>query len=177
MTRRKIVTRREIYRHRAAAWESHYQNRLLAKTLISNGYDAMQIVLEINKVMEKPTLEIDGWLVDVPMEVRREKEDELLGRCKLSIFQRRLLCVWYWTETGWDGFVRAFNDLPDVYEDYYYQYEPQADRLTLVPKSQICKKPVDNFGYPVDKYMKPVDKSVENLGITPSLIHRERAKR
>lgn len=162
MAKKYILRAKEIYARRGAAWEYHYRNRETARVLCSIGWkDGEQITQTLNHHLPIPELQIDGTLLNIPLVVRREHEDRLLDLLRLSIYQRDLLCVWYWTESGWLEFVRQYQALPDVYEDYCYEYDPLPnDRFLLVPVS----KPVDKSLKPVDNLLESVDKSGDKTG-------------
>ena len=140
MPRRIVVKRDEIYKRRSHAWERYYKLRELARQMTSAGWDGGAIAAALKRYDEyTPELEIDGRLLDTPLEARRKYEHELLSRFRLS--DRELLCPWLWTEQGWMEFVRQFNALPEPAEDYYLRYEPMPlDRLRLVPMSSKPKQ-------------------------------------
>ncbi len=137
MSRRLIVTRKQIYERRASAWADHYRNRQMARTLLDNGWDGVQITMALSQAFPAPELGIDAWLLDIPLNLRREHSDQILSRFRLTPNHRDLLCRWYWSAPAWEGeFVPAFQSLPEVYEDYYMLYEPEpVDRYVLVPMS------------------------------------------
>jgi len=154
MSRRIVLTAKQIYERRGLAWQRHYDNRAIAAQLCKTGWDGVQITRTLSIDYPEPTLEIDGWLLDVPLYLRQEHADRLISLFKLSYLHRDLLCSWYWTEPGWLGFVRQYQALPDVYEAYYYAYDPEPnDRLLLVPMSS---KPKQGSGEKVQVGYKPV---------------------
>lgn len=133
MPRRRVLKPREIYNRRASAWADYYKRRNLACEMQKNGWNGESIArtLEFYEAYGGPQLGIDGWLLDVPLGVRQKHEDHLLSVFRLS--DRGMLCPWWWTEGRWMEFVHAYQSLPDVYEDYYFLYQPMPiDRLVLV---------------------------------------------
>lgn len=139
MPRRMIVTKKQIYARRGEAWSSHYRNRETAKTMISAGWNGTQIVSSLNASWSTPEMEIDGRTLDIPLNIRQEWGSRLQNIHQIN--DRDLLCIWYWTADNWQDFVRQFQSLPDVYEDYYYLYEPEPiDRMRLIPMSSKPKQ-------------------------------------
>jgi hypothetical protein len=160
MPRRIILPVRMIYEKRGLAWAFHYKNRETVRALCAAGWDGTQVAVELSQLFPQPQLQIDGSLLDIPLNIRREFADTTLSRFRLSIFQRDLLCLWYWTESGWQEFVRQYQSLPDVYENYYYKYDPEPnDRLLLVP---ISSKPKQGTAKKVQVPYSPVDSSVDS---------------
>lgn len=141
MPRRRVVSIDEIYKRRGCAWEHYYKLRALAREMVTVGWNGEGIAhaLAARNCYGTPEIQIDGWLLDIPLETRLKNERELLSLFRIA--DRELLCPWLWTEAGWMKFVRAFQSLPDVIEDYYYRYEPMpADRLVLVAMSSKPKQ-------------------------------------
>ena len=154
MPRRVIVKKDEMYRKRASAWEFHYNNRNIARGMCSYGKDGARISLIVKDYCIRE-LRMDGWFLDVPFESRRVMEWQVLNQCGLSHMQTDLLCHYYWTEAGWMEFVRLWQAMPEVEEDYYHRYDPLPnDRLLLVPMSSKPKR-----GTAPSLVDKPVDKS------------------
>lgn len=162
MPRRRIVKRDDVYKLRAAAWARHYENREVVRVM-GNHWNAARIVVELERGLPVPEMGIDGSLLDYPLAVRRE-----FGHGKiLPETLSNLLCVWYWSEDHWMEMVRLYQSLPEIYEDFYWRYQPEPyDRLVLfpvstnaprgrsykllisdVPKVHLSRRPVDN---PVD---------------------------
>lgn len=134
MPRRIVVTALEIQKRRAQAWEDHYRNRMLARALITAGTSAEIAIRNLELFYPAPEIGVDGYALDIPLVVRREHNH----RMRLPA---DLLCVWYWSESYWMEFVRKYQSLPDVYEDYYWKYEPEPlDRGVLVPVSSKPKQ-------------------------------------
>ncbi len=141
MPRRYVFKVEEIYRRRGVAWARYYEYRNMARNMGNVGWNGENIarVLESQEHYGRPTLEIDGFLLDIPMAVRWEHERGLLSRFRLS--DRDMLCPWWWTEAGWMAFVREYQNLPDPQESYYLRYEPMPlDRGRLVPMSSKPKQ-------------------------------------
>ena len=162
MARRRIMTKDEIYRRRGLCWEQHYKNRAVARELCAAGWNSVEITMALLQDYPKPELQIDGSMLDVPLEVRQKHEYETLRRFRLSHVHQDLLCVWYWTESGWMEFVRQYQELPDVFEAYYFKYDPEPnDRMLLVPMSS---KPKQGSAKKVHVGYVVVDKSVEKAG-------------
>lgn len=162
MSRRIIMPVYEIYRRRGYSWAQHYQNRATVRALCSSGWDGVQVTRALSQDYPTPELQIDGSLLDVPLNVRREHTDRLCQRFRIPIIQRDLLCVWYWTESGWQDFVRQYQSMPDIYEDYYFKYDPEPnDRFLLVSMSS---KPKQGSAKKVQPSCVAVDKPVDNRG-------------
>ena len=143
MPRRRVVKRDEIYKRRAAAWERYYSLRAQARQMGEVGWngEAIARTLDCYKHYNTPELGVDGWLLDIPLETRQAEQGRLLSVFRLH--DHELLCAWWWTAVGWMEFVRKFNGLPDVTEDYYYRYQPMPlDRCILVPMSSKPKRGV-----------------------------------
>lgn len=157
MSRRLIVKKDDIYRKRGEAWSSHYQNRNIVKEMCAYGLDGARISMVLQRFCVRE-LDIDGSFLSIPLDLRQGKEDSVLSECGLTPFQRDFLCDWYWTENGWLEFVRLYQALPEVEEDFYYLYESEpVDRFRLVPMSSKPKRgDVPNV----------VDKLVEKVGGT-----------
>lgn len=162
MPRRIVYSIKQIYENRLLAWEFHYKNRELARVHSAAGVNALDLVQALSIYYPKPELQIDGFMLSVPLYTRREHEDGLRSRFRVS---RDLLCSWYWTESHWLEFVREYQNLPEIYQAYYLRYDPEPnDRALLVPmdsKPKQGSKPVDKCLISVDK---PVDKPVEMSG-------------
>jgi hypothetical protein len=168
MPRRMIVKREDIYKMRAESWSTHYQHRKLVKEMSNHRDVTDRIVRELNN-LPSPQMGIDGGLLDYPIEIRREY---LHGKI-LPEALSKLVCIWYWSEDDWMDFVRLFQSLPDVYEDYYWRYQPELDRVVLFPVSTNAPRGrsygVLISGSPkVHLSSKPVDKYVDNSPIYSS---------
>ena len=172
MSRRKIVKREDVYKLRGEAWQNHYQNREAVRAM-SKQVDAARITWQLSRYLPAPEMGIDGGLLDYPIDIRREYLHGKILPESLS----RLLCVWYWSQDSWMSFVHLYQSLPDVYEDYYWRYQPEPwDRVALFPVSTnaprgrsypkgvlISASPKVHPSYqPVDKSRFSVDKSVDN---------------
>lgn len=141
MSRRLIVTKAEIHRRRGDAWARYYACRGLAVGMMRAGWNGENIARTLERYPDYacPEVGIDGWLLDTPMQARREHEADLLKHFRLT--DRVMLCPYFWTEKGWMEYVRMYQALPDVFEDYYFKYEPMPiDRLRLVPMSSKPKQ-------------------------------------
>lgn len=146
MPRRRVMTVKKIYEERAAQWAFHYKNRAFASSLCELGWSGASLSAALRQDYPVPSLQIDGSMLDVPLRIRCECETGLLSRFRLV--DRVLLCLWYWTLDDWQEFVRQYQALPDVCEDYYYRYDREGDRALLVPMSSKPKQgslPVDNL--------------------------------
>ena len=159
MPRRLTLSARKIIERRASAWETHYKRRALVIELCKAGWDGEQVARSLEMSYPAPVLGIDGNFEEIPIALRRTEEDRLLRLFRLDRKYRDYLCSWYWTGDGWQEFVRQYQALPDVYEDWYWKYEPEPDRLVLAPMSskpkqgrgriqkvQVPYYPVDNLG-------------------------------
>lgn len=165
MGRRVIVSRDQMYKNRASAWEFHYNNRNIARSLCSIGFDGGRISYILKDFCVRD-LSMDGNFLDIPMQTRRQFEDSALRSCGLARTQTDLLCDLYWTQQGWLEFVRLWQALPEVEEAYYHVYDPLPnDRLLLVP---VSSKPKQG-SVPVDKCLKTVDNPVDKSGTSKGL--------
>lgn len=158
MPRKLIVRKDEIYLRRASAWESHYSNRGAARAMLENGFNARVLIDALKHDLPAPLLDVDGRQLCLTL-AQRVKRAELARRFRLA--GDDLLCVWYWSADGWMDFVRAFQALPDVQEDFYYTYELSTDRSWLVPVSTARRgrravvKPVDNKSTTLQTKVQP----------------------
>jgi hypothetical protein len=169
MARRKIVTIKEIYKLRGEAWAFHYANREAVRA-IGNHYEAERIFGQLASCYPAPEMGIDGNLLDYPIDLRREYSHGSILPDLLS----RLLCVWYWSESSWMDFVYLYQSLPEIYEDYYWRYQPEPfDRQVLFPVSTngprgrsyrvlITPSPKVHLSY------RPVGKPVDNMAVFTS---------
>jgi len=137
MARRQVVRKADVYRLRGVNWELHYKNRGMCRSMVEIGWNSVDVTCSITSVYPVPVVQMDGDAPDVPLILRQQFEDQLLCDCRLR--DRRLLNVWYWSESGWMDYVKQFQSLPDAYEDYYWKYESEGDRLLLVPMSSKQK--------------------------------------
>jgi hypothetical protein len=113
-----------------------------------------------------PEMQIDGYLMDIPLNIRQAHSSDLLNQFGLG-YKTDLLCCWYWTADEWQTLVNTYQSLPDVWDDFYMKYDPEPnDRMLLVPMSSKSKqgsggKVQVNFRT-VDTVDKTVDKSDTN---------------
>lgn len=153
MPRRYIFTIEEIYKRRGTAWKFHYENRALAREMTKASWDNIKILQALAMNLPEPELQIDGWMLEYPLNIRHEHFNNMQNHFRLP--NENLLCIWYWTESNWQEFKEKYQALPEVYEDYYLKYDPEPnDRGLLVPMSSkpkqgskkvlLSTKPVDN---------------------------------
>jgi hypothetical protein len=149
MPRRLIVKKDEIYKRRGESWSFHYQMRETVKQ-ISGGLDVQRILLTIGSCVPAPELDITAALIVTPK--IDQGINNALEHLRWTWKQKDMMCVWYWNKNNWMDFVRAFQSLPEVEEDYYYLYSKKTDEGKLVPMSSKpklgSKRAVEN---PVDK--------------------------
>ena len=131
MPRAVVMPVKEIYTRRATNWEWHYKNRSVAKLFA--GEDAIRINYALNARLPVPELLVDGSLYDSLTHLRVMAAMAFEFRIQM----RTLMCVWYWSESGWMDFVRAFQNLPEVFEPYYMFYEEAEDALRWCPVSTM----------------------------------------
>ena len=147
MSRRLIMTPQQIQIARLNAWARHYENRAMSKAMIAGGWNAMSIIQRLSTDYPAPVMGMDGELFPIPLETRRKRDDVLpftLGH---------LLCRWYWSDNGWGELERAFQNLPEPRENYYWRYDPEPnDRLILVP---VSRKPKQGQGGAPKKVQVP----------------------
>lgn len=132
MPRREIVTIREMQERRANAWERSYRLRKTAESIIVHG-QPLRIVSAIAHHLPPPEMQIDGYLYR-PLDVIRG-EAEAATEVGIHVMHKELLCAWYWTNEGWDQFVREYQSLPEVLEPYYWTYDAERDGAVLLPVS------------------------------------------
>lgn len=132
MPRRDIVTIEEVQRRRATSWEMHYRNRQTVRQMVMQ-VNAATYINTIKRHVPSPEIEVDGYLYR-PLDVIN---GEALAAYELGISQMHkcLMCLWYWTDTGWDQFVQAYQSLPEIVEDHYWVYDEERDGAVLVPMS------------------------------------------
>jgi len=132
MPRREIVTIEDVQRRRATSWEMHYRNRQAVRQLAAQ-VNVTTYINAIKRNVPNPEIEIDGYLYR-PLDVIRG-ESNAAQELGISQMHKGLMCLWYWTDTGWDEFVRAYQSLPEITEDYYWVYDEQRDGAVLTPMS------------------------------------------
>lgn len=136
MPRREIVTIKDLIKRRATAWEIHYQNRKAVQQLMAQ----VEVTLYVNAIhrnVPPPQIETDGYLYrPLPVICGEATAAQQLGIPQIN---KHLLCLWYWTQTGWDDFVRLYQGLPEITEDHYLMYDSENDIGILVP---LSSKPV-----------------------------------
>lgn len=147
MPRRYVYKMAEIYKARGVSWARHYERRGFA---VSCGLEPLKVLNALVRVkMPEPIMQIDGFLYR-PHDVICA-EHAALGELGLPWKYQDLMCVWYWTENNWMGFVRLYENLPDLEEDFYMVYDAERDGALYVPMSSKPKR---------GDVPKPVDKSV-----------------
>ncbi|MBI5942890.1 MAG: hypothetical protein HY864_00860 [Chloroflexi bacterium] len=132
MGRRYILSVKEIYARRAFNWEWHYKNRGAAKMYCVE--DMVRVGAVIMREVPAPEMRIDGSLFEGMAHLLGTKA--ALGKT-FPTGDRVMMCAWYWSETAWMDFVRQFQNLPDVTEDYCFLYDEVLDVARLVPASTM----------------------------------------
>lgn len=132
MPRREIVSIREMQERRANAWERSYRLRKTAQSIIVHG-QPLRILAAIAKHLPPPEMQVDGYLYR-PLDVIRGEAEAAL-EVGIHVMHKELLCAWYWTDAGWDAFVREYQSLPEITENYYWTYDAERDGAILVPVS------------------------------------------
>jgi hypothetical protein len=164
MPRREVLTVKEIYKRRATAWEMHYRNRTTARQIAIQMNDATRVIRAIQKHVPAPEIEFDGYLYR-PLDVIKG-EAAAAEEIGITPLQKCLMCTWYWSDSGWEGFVKVFQSLPDVEEDYYWTYDAERDGAMLVPMSKKKLRADARFKLgttevqPVKLYLVEDDKAV-----------------
>jgi len=151
MPRRIVISKEKVYQRRADSWAFHYANRGLVKQ-ISSAVDAHRIISIISRYVPAPVLRVDGNLLEGRETFRGVSEAASV--LNWSEAQRKIICVWYWSEVYWMEYVHAFQNLPDVEEDYYILHDKIIDAIQLAPMSSKPKQgsakaeriPVDKWG-------------------------------
>lgn len=133
MPRRDVVTITDIQRRRATSWEMHYRNRNLARQIAMQMQDPMRVIRTIQRHVPAPTIEFDGYLYR-PLDVI-VGEAQAAQELGFPHTHKALMCLWYWSDTGWDEFVRAYQGLLEVTEDHYWTYDAERDGAILTPLS------------------------------------------
>jgi hypothetical protein len=155
MGRRIVIRKEKINEYRAVNWERHYKNRELAKQLISIGsVNPLRILTILVRELPKPELDFDASVISFPL-VDRVHASSIAHAYGVS---DEMANVWYWSDSGWLTFVRAFQSLADPLEDYYLLYSVKTDVFVHMPMSS---KPKQGSQKPVDKWCKCVDKCVD----------------
>ncbi len=144
MSRRSIVTKDEIYLRRANNWSWHYDNRAVMREIVSSIGES-RVCATVAHYVPEPIMLIDGDILGTIERLRGECE--ALRSLRLGWKLQRLMCAWYTTEAGWLEFVRQFQSLEEVYEDYYLFYDAELDAVHLLP---LSSKPKQGCGIPVD---------------------------
>jgi len=172
MGRRTIYKAQEIYKLRVVYWTRHYNYRGYASNC---GLDPLKVLNALARAkLPDPEIEVDGSIYE-PLDVLRARSDalEILGlrwtiiasSSEISITWKDLMCPYFWTEDGWQAYVRLYQALPDPVEDHYLFYDAERDGGRLVPMSSKSKRGDSPVGSPVGK---PVDKSGTSQVQVPS---------
>lgn len=180
MPRRVIVSVQDIYRARACSWERHYERRMLARELISQGWNPAPIVQALRAEMNEPHLDLEGRICEVPIGERKASPMQMIYRLGWNGRRRAfesesgnsslwdLTCVWYWSDSAWDDFVREFQALPEVGEDHYVVYNKETDCVHLVPMSHRPRRKYNSGTTEVQPKYNPCTTRVvvpENAGL------------
>lgn len=134
MPRRIKIGKAEIYQRRLVNWEYHYNNHRIAQAVA----ESQNISAVISRFVPVPEMSIDGGLLKGGETVAGIHR--VLDELHWSHQQHDLVCAWYWSESGWDCFVRGFQSLPDVEEDYYLFYDAEKDMARFMPMSSKAKR-------------------------------------
>lgn len=149
MARKLIVTKEKIYLRRADHWQEHYKRREMARAIMQSGFSPRVMLSRLYMDLPAPALDVDGDFLQMAFDDRRKMGMVALTYGRLP---SDLLCRWYWSPEAWQEFVRAFQALPDIFEDYYYTFDKATDRVWLAAVStarrgrRAVDKPVDNKG-------------------------------
>ena len=127
MPRMIIYTPQKIYENRALYWTVHYSNRGLVKAM---NIDTEKVIRAIIRNVPAHEIRIDAALYR-PLDVIRGQA-KAIQDLKWSI-NPELMCLWYWTEEYWLGFVRLYEALPDPIDAHYLYYERERDGGVLIP--------------------------------------------
>lgn len=141
MSRRVVISQKEIYRRRGTEWAWHYKNYVFVRGL-GTSLDREKIASVIQREVPNPIMRIDGSLVEGIETLRGVART--MEQCYFSWAYQDLICAWYWSEAGWDNFVQLFQSLPEVEQDYYLSYDAELDAILIVPMSQ--REPNANKG-------------------------------
>ena len=136
MPRKYVLSVKDINRRRGESWEQHYRNRELAKMYAPQ--DAARVSQIIMREVPPPEMRIDGSLLDGMANLRGMSA--ALAKTFQSGMPREMMCVWYWSESAWMEYVRQFQNLPDVIEDYVFMYDAALDAARLVPASTVARR-------------------------------------
>ena len=135
MPRSIIITKAEINKRRGSNWAWHYQNREVAKMYAQQ--DQQRVSMVVASRVPAPVLLVDASVLDGIETLRAQ--NLALQYMTLSRMERTMMCVWYWSGEAWQEFVRAFQALPDVFEDHYYFYDETLDAMRIMPLSTMGK--------------------------------------
>lgn len=134
MPRREIVTIPEMQMRRASAWERSYRLRTSAQSVLMHSHNIQtRIVDAIARHVPAPEMSIDGYLYR-PLDVIKG-EANAAAEIGIAPQDKEIMCRWYWTDQGWDEFVRLYQSLPDITEPYYWTHEAERDGAVLIPVS------------------------------------------
>lgn len=134
MPRREIVTVKEMQERRANAWERSYRHRGMAQATIMNSVSiTTRILSAIQRHVPPPEMLIDGYLYRSLDVIKGEAM--AAAEIGISPVNKEVMCLWYWTDAGWDQFVQAYQALPEIYEPYYWTYDAERDGAILTPVS------------------------------------------
>jgi hypothetical protein len=133
MPRLNVVPIKKVYARRAKEYEYHLNNRRTVKNVFSL-YDQASVIRVLRREIPEPVMRTDGSLVDgIPTLRGRATAAGLLN---IDQKNKELMCLWYWSDEGWDDFNRQYQNLPEIYEDHYFRYDEALDIVDLVPLSE-----------------------------------------
>jgi hypothetical protein len=136
MAKRYILPINEIYKRRGQNWEYHYNKRVMVAQS-AHTLDVRHVTEIISLNVPPPELITDASIL-CGIATLKGVENALTS-LHWTYQQHEIICIWYWTEEYWQDFVRAFQSLPDVYEDHYYAYDEELDAMRFYPLSQKGK--------------------------------------
>lgn len=144
MARRYVYKKSEMERLRGKHWAEHYELRNRAVE-ISKTISANRVLSVIRQFVPPPDMNADAnYVRGLDTITGQHRACDEIG---LDYIDGSLMCIWYWSDSAWMEFVRQYQSLPDIVEDYYLLYDAVRDAGLLVPISSKPKqRPVDNSG-------------------------------
>ncbi len=134
MPRREIVSPIEMQERRANAWERSYRLRKTAQSILMHSKGmATRVIQSIDRHVPHPQMQMDGYAYRSLDVIKGEAA--AAAEIGIQPQDKELMCRWYWTDAGWDEFVRLYQGLPDITEAYYWTYDATRDGAILAPVS------------------------------------------
>ena len=140
MPRKTVLSAEWMARARANGWAINYERREYAK---AQGNERCQHVLRVidRYGFPVPQMELSGWLdKEASGLLMGDKVRQACEAARLPLADYEYLARWYWSPDEWQGYVHAFNQLPDPQGKYMFSWEGR-----FIPKV-VPRGSVDNLG-------------------------------